>query len=345
MIKGYRTTAAALFAAVLLAGCSPVGAKQTNISIIYGITAFLALALLLCYCTFVKNKNRWFVMLFTAISVVNVGYFILSLSTTVEEALLANRIAYLGSVFLPLCILMMVANLSELKINKHFPALLVVLAVAMFFITASPGYLDIYYKSATLEVINGITVLVKEYGSWHRVYLFYLVFYWVGIITLTVMAFVKKKIHSTLQAVALIGVVSVNLFVWLIEQLVSINFEFLSISYVICELFLLAFVYIQNEHDKLNRQIEEARQNASALGETTDTEKTNRFQQLQQNLGRLTHTEQLIYNCYLEGKSTSEILLELNIKENTLKYHNKNIYSKLGVSSRKQLLQIVKEAQ
>ena len=31
---------------------------------------------------------------------------------------------------------------------------------------------------------------------------------------------------------------------------------------------------------------------------------------------------------------------ELSIKENTLKYHNKNIYSKLGISSRKQLLEI-----
>ena len=30
----------------------------------------------------------------------------------------------------------------------------------------------------------------------------------------------------------------------------------------------------------------------------------------------------------------------LNIKENTLKYHNKNIYGKLGVSSRKQLVSI-----
>ena len=31
---------------------------------------------------------------------------------------------------------------------------------------------------------------------------------------------------------------------------------------------------------------------------------------------------------------------EMSIKENTLKYHNKNIYSKLGVSSRKQLIEI-----
>jgi DNA-binding CsgD family transcriptional regulator len=31
---------------------------------------------------------------------------------------------------------------------------------------------------------------------------------------------------------------------------------------------------------------------------------------------------------------------DLNIKENTLKFHNKNLYSKLGISSRKQLLSI-----
>jgi len=30
-------------------------------------------------------------------------------------------------------------------------------------------------------------------------------------------------------------------------------------------------------------------------------------------------------------------MAELNIKENTLKFHNKNIYGKLGVSSRKEL--------
>ena len=38
------------------------------------------------------------------------------------------------------------------------------------------------------------------------------------------------------------------------------------------------------------------------------------------------------------GKTAKEIVEILGIKENTLKYHNKNIYSKLGISSRKQLL-------
>ena len=40
---------------------------------------------------------------------------------------------------------------------------------------------------------------------------------------------------------------------------------------------------------------------------------------------------------------SDQIIKELNITENTLKYHNKNIYSKLGVYSRKNLVEIVLE--
>ena len=56
------------------------------------------------------------------------------------------------------------------------------------------------------------------------------------------------------------------------------------------------------------------------------------------NLNTLTPTEYRIYELYLTGKSAREIMEITGIKENTLKYHNKNIYSKLGISSRKQLL-------
>ena len=40
-----------------------------------------------------------------------------------------------------------------------------------------------------------------------------------------------------------------------------------------------------------------------------------------------------------------EIREKINITENTLKYHNKNIYGKLGVSSRKQLISIYEFAE
>lgn len=56
------------------------------------------------------------------------------------------------------------------------------------------------------------------------------------------------------------------------------------------------------------------------------------------NLGTLTAAEYRIYELYLSGKNAKQIVEILNISENTLKYHNKNIYAKLGISSRKQLL-------
>lgn len=57
------------------------------------------------------------------------------------------------------------------------------------------------------------------------------------------------------------------------------------------------------------------------------------------NLHTLTKREREIFDMYLEGKNAKEIHETVGINENTIKFHNKNIYSKLGVSSRKQLLQ------
>lgn len=57
------------------------------------------------------------------------------------------------------------------------------------------------------------------------------------------------------------------------------------------------------------------------------------------NLKTLSPTESRIYELYLEGKTAQQIAEILGIQGNTMKYHNKNIYAKLGVSSRKQLLQ------
>ncbi len=63
------------------------------------------------------------------------------------------------------------------------------------------------------------------------------------------------------------------------------------------------------------------------------------FEMFMENLKTLTAKERTIFELYLEGKKTQEIIGLADINLNTLKYHNKNIYSKLGISSRKQLLE------
>lgn len=59
------------------------------------------------------------------------------------------------------------------------------------------------------------------------------------------------------------------------------------------------------------------------------------------SLSTLTTKEKEIFDLYTRGLSTKDIIAQQQISENTLKYHNKNIYSKLGVKSRKELLQYI----
>lgn len=314
-------------------------------SVIYGVLAVFALLLLLCYCLVIKKKDTFFLLLFSAIAVVNVGYFTLAISSTVEEALLANRISYLGSVFLPTSVLMIILNTCHLRYKRWLSYLLVALGVCMFLITATPGYLDIYYQDAWLETINGITVLRKVYGPWHSVYLYYLVAYYLAIFAALIQSIVRKRLESRAHAIAVVCVAVINLGVWLVEQLLHLNFEFLAVSYVISEVSLLLFAYVHEEFERLKEHAAVATAVEDAATPMQGETNPSADEYLRSQLPLLTPAERTIYEYYLENKTTREIMALLNIKENTLKYHNKNLYSKLGVSSRKELMQIVRGEQ
>lgn len=336
---------------IYLSGCGMIGDKAASISIIYGTTAILSLLVLLCYHLLRTVKDKWFLLLFSSICIVNIGYLALSISKSLSEGLLANRISYLGSVFLPLSMLMITLNVLNIKYSKWIPGFLVSIGLFVFAVAASPGYFNIYYSDVTLETLNGVSVLNKVYGPWHSIYLFYLVAYFATMLIIIIYAATKKKGVPVNYAVILLIAVSVNIGVWLIEQLVKLDFEILSISYIISESFLLGLHLIMSEHEKLKKRLTTTDDsdttesiNTSPIPDTkSDSDSCERNElhvQFLSNLEKLTKTERIIFDLYIAGKTTREILNELCITENTLKFHNKNIYSKMEVSSRKQLIEI-----
>lgn len=330
----------------LLNGCSNIGDKAASLSIIYCVTAILSLLLLIAYCCITKKKDPWFLCLFASVMIVNIGYFCLASSKNLQEALLANRIAYFGSVFLPMAMTMIILGVTRIRYPKWLPWVLLGIGILVFFVAASPGYLDIYYKDVAFQIVDGVGSLKKVYGSWHGLYLVYLLGYFAAMITTVIHAIASDKVESTAYAVLLSIAVFVNLGVWLIEQLVRIEFEILSISYIITELFLLGLHLMIEEQQKMKKSIPtivvEDDPSASEIVPVSSEDKAQ-FAQFESGISELTPTERLIYDAYIAGKSTKEIMAELNIKENTLKFHNKNIYGKLGVSSRKQLIEIHKK--
>ncbi len=95
----------------------------------------------------------------------------------------------------------------------------------------------------------------------------------------------------------------------------------------------------QIEYEKATEKYELAKSEINQLAEERKEEiAPEEYNFFVENLSLLTPAEYRIYELYLSGKTAKQIVAHLHITENTLKYHNKNIYSKLGISSRKQLL-------
>ena len=316
-----------------------------NISYAYGLTSLLALALAVGYWGIIRRRDLWLVLLFLSVVLVNLGYFSLSLSRTLGEALLANRIAYLGSVFLPLCMLRSVLNVCCISCKKAVSLILLGITFIVFLIAASPGYLDCYYSSVELVFVNGAAALKKTYGPLHIVYLLYLLGHFGAMVAVTVFAILKKRISSGRQAALLLTIVCLNMAIWGVEQLVDTDFEFLSLSYIASELLLLLLYGMMQSHERSPsaalpdtehppaEQPAEAEKRASLLSEPQIAQISQLWAQTYQLTGRETDVLQAI----LRNTKRKAIAELMHVTEHTVKKHTGNIFSKLGVANRQEL--------
>ncbi len=300
-------------------------------SIVYGVTMAISVMMLIGYVSLIRKKELWLLSLFVAVTVVNVGYFMLSLSKSVEFALVANKIAYFGQVFLPMFILLTIFDLCSIKYNKILPISLALIGVLIFALVCTTGYLPWYYKEVSLGYADGASKLIKVYGPAHISYLIYLVLYFATMIGVIIYVAVKKKVVPK-QTILMASVVFGNIAVWFMEQMLDVNFEFLSVSYLLSELVLLGVYWMVQDLEKtiIQKRI--------AMGEsvTSDEKITILLARLPKGES-LTQREKEILVALLENKKRREIAEELNISENTVKTHTAHIYDKLSISGKEEL--------
>lgn len=195
-------------------------------SLAYGIVCIAALIQLGVCIAIDRNKEIWLLLMFVSVFVCDLGYFLLSVSETLDQALMANRIAYLGSVFLPFFMLMMILNLCRIHCRNWFCAVLFWVGIIVFGIAASPGYLTVYYKTASIEMVDGVTMLVREYGPLHSLYYLYLFLYFGGMLCVVGYSIAKKQTLSYIHGGFLLAAVLVSMAVWLAEQFCPVGLNF-----------------------------------------------------------------------------------------------------------------------
>ena len=112
-------------------------------TIAYSIIFALSLLLPIGYYIFVskKQKEPWLLLLYVSVCIVNLGYLLLSASRTLEFALFANKVAYLGQVFIPLCMFMIISRLSGFVFRRWIRYTLAGAAILMYSLVLTTGYL------------------------------------------------------------------------------------------------------------------------------------------------------------------------------------------------------------
>ena len=209
-------------------------------SLAYGIITLISLCMVGACVAMDKKRDMWLLLVFVSVSICNLGYFMLSVSQSLSSALNSNRLAYLGSVFLPFFMLMMVLRFCGMKRPKPLMITLAIIGVVMLGITTSPGILPIYYSTVDIEITDGVTKLIREYGPLHTLYYVYLIGYMFSMVSVAIYAVAKKKIKSRLHTILLLCTVFCNILIWLIEQFLPRGFEWLSVSYILTECLILS---------------------------------------------------------------------------------------------------------
>ena len=319
--------------------------KTGDLTIFYGAVAVLSVLLLAAYVLWEKKREKNFLFLLGCVSAANVGYFLLAVAGSLAFAKAANVISYFGSAYAVLAMMFIIADVCRMERSGQLRYALIGISTAAFLLAASGDWLGLYYTGASIKTVNGMTRLVKEYGPLHILYTVYLLGYILGMVGIILYAWKKQKLTSPKYTMLLMMAVLLNLGVWAVEQAIDIDFEFLSVSYIVTEIFLLllygvlrdfglvqpggSLVSVQMLSQLSTRQIEPAKR-------PPDMEAM--FHAFAEKGATLSLAERRILDYYIEGYDPAEIPELAYISIHTVKKHNRSIYQKLEVASRDELM-------
>ena len=319
--------------------------ENSNLSVVYGVLAFLSALLLIAYFLFTQRKNRLFLALFGCVAAANSGYFLMAVCNSLAVAKIANGISYFGGAFSILVMLLIVYDVCRMPKHRWLRWLLIGISIAAFALAASGDWLGLYYQSVSLEKINGMTHLVKEYGPLHILYGLYLLSYMLLMTGIIIYAAKTKRLDSPKYTLFLLVAVLLNLGVWLVEQLTDADFEFLSVSYIVTAVLLLLIYGMLSDYGivqpsgtlvsvQMLTQLNTRQINPGQLPPNME----DMFRKFAEKVKTLSAAERRILNYYIAGHEIAELPELVFVSINTVKKHNRSIYHKLEVASRDELM-------
>lgn len=180
-----------------------------------------------------KKLNQYFMLIGLIMSIASGGYLALAVSINLEEAVLANKISYIGGCFLQPVVLLAICALCNYKIPPMLRNALFAFSFLVYGLILTAEKHDLYYTDAYIENQNGVTNLVHEYGVAYP--LFYVILYGYIILEgiLLFYCLYKKRTVSRKNLWALISLVGINIVLYAVFKALDISVQIMLLLYVI----------------------------------------------------------------------------------------------------------------
>ncbi len=186
-----------------------------------------------------KKVNYYFLIITFLTTISNMGYMGIAFSKTLEEAILANKICYIGGCFVPPIILLLVFAICNYKVPRWVLNLMFLYNIGVYLMVMTIGYTDLYYDEMHLDKFGNATVLAHTYGIGHS--FFYIILYGYIIFQAIVLIYtlVKKKPVSQKNLWLLILLLTINILSFIGSKAMNPYFEVMPFLYVVDGLILL----------------------------------------------------------------------------------------------------------
>ena len=184
---------------------------------------------------FQNQRNNYVYYSFYAILVANFGHWLLGFSETVEGAIIANKVNYLGGSFLPMFMFFALLKVCKMSIPKWLHLTLILMSFTICALAMTVGYFPAYYKTVEYVVQEGVGNYVATYGWAHGLFNAFLVSYVILDIWIIVRAIMHQKMVSLKNIAAMI-----------IGEIATILSFFLA-RYLGSDMLVMPFIYVMDQ--------------------------------------------------------------------------------------------------
>ncbi|MCR5431746.1 MAG: HD domain-containing protein [Lachnospiraceae bacterium] len=186
-----------------------------------------------------KSYNTYITIIFILVPITNIGYLLSSMCETLDGAMIANRIMYLGGCFLSYFILNSIFDLCELKVSRWLRAALFAFNAILYTFVFTAGNGSLFYKTVSFSMVDGVPVFEKTYGPIHTVFILSIILYCVGSFVAIIYTGIKnKKVSNTMLRLLFIPQLTC-LICYLVNKRFGFDVELVPAGYTIA-----LFVYL-----------------------------------------------------------------------------------------------------